>query len=508
MTKFVPKIPKPELFLGFVAPIGASLEPALRSFRGYLESHGYEVEEVKVTNIFRAMAPYVQPKQPLVPSPKLQRYKSYIAYGNQLREHFNDDAILAATAIGQIVRRRTRLKRSKPSDQYAGTAYLIHQFKRKEEIELLRAVYGRLFFQVSVYQRRGSRVEALARKFAASENSARAEKYRFQAEEIVQVDAEEVGETHGQRVAKIFHDADFIVGLDSTQPTSDEQIVRFCELLFSSNSVSPSKSEYGMFAAKAAALRTLDLSRQVGAAIFTPEGEVICMGSNEVPTGAGGTYWPETGFDARDYKLEADTNETRKKQMLTELAEMFGGENAEKLLANSRVKDSQFMDALEYGRIVHAEMSAITDAARLGRPIRGGVLYCTTFPCHMCAKHIVAAGLSKVIFLEPYPKSLAAELHSDSLQVEGADRGQYSEYPAVRFEHFFGITPRRYRELFERARRKNDDGNFIPYANGAALPIIDIKVPFYTRFEDIILEVLKSTIKYDQVFSDSAMPED
>jgi deoxycytidylate deaminase len=452
------------------------------------------------------MAPYIQPKQPLDTSQKFQRYKSYIAYGNQLRDHFDDDSILAATAIGQITRRRTRRKRTQTTEQYSGTAYLIHQFKRKEEIELLRSVYGRLFFQVSIYQRRGSRVEALARKFAASENSARAEKFRYQAEEIVQVDAEEVGEAHGQQVAKIFHDADFIVGLDSTQPTAEEQVTRFCEVLFSSNSVSPSKSEYGMFAAKAAALRTLDLSRQVGAAIFSAEGEIICMGSNEVPSGTGGTYWPETGFDGRDFKLEMDSNERRKTQMLAELAEMFGGEGGEKPLADGRVKDSQFMDALEYGRIVHAEMSAISDAARLGRALKGGILFCTTFPCHMCAKHIVATGLSKVIFLEPYPKSLASELHPDSLLIEGADRGAYAEYPAVQFEHFFGITPRRYQELFHRGKRKDEDGNFIPYMNGTPSPIVDIKVPFYTHFESIILEVLKGVIKDDQVFDGDAKP--
>jgi deoxycytidylate deaminase len=57
------------------------------------------------------------------------------------------------------------------------------------------------------------------------------------------------------------------------------------------------------------------------------------------------------------------------------------------------------MDALEYGRIIHAEMSAICDAARLGRSIKNAVLFTTTFPCHMCAKHIVAAGITKVVFL-------------------------------------------------------------------------------------------------------------
>ena len=55
------------------------------------------------------------------------------------------------------------------------------------------------------------------------------------------------------------------------------------------------------------------------------------------------------------------------------------------------------MDALEYGRMVHAEMSSLCDAARLGHMFQGGTLYCTTFPCHMCAKHIVAAGIARVV---------------------------------------------------------------------------------------------------------------
>jgi deoxycytidylate deaminase len=94
-------------------------------------------------------------------------------------------------------------------------------------------------------------------------------------------------------------------------------------------------------------------------------------------------------------------------------------------MKRKEISDSQFMDALEYGRIVHAEMSAISDAARNGRAIKDTVLYSTTFPCHMCAKHIVAAGIAKVIFLEPYPKSLASDLHSDSIEIENSDRGQY-----------------------------------------------------------------------------------
>ncbi|MFG1421874.1 deaminase [Roseixanthobacter liquoris] len=158
------------------------------------------------------------------------------------------------------------------------------------------------------------------------------------------------------------------------------------------------------------------------------------------------------------------------------------------ILKNNNIKEAQIMDALEYGRITHAEMSAICDAARTGRSVKSGTLFSTTFPCHMCAKHIVSAGLSKVIFLEPYPKSLASDLHSDSIQIENNDRGQYSKYPAVSFEHFYGVSPRRYREIFERSKRKSDDGQFQAFIDDERKPFIDIKIPVYGELEKLVIE--------------------
>ncbi len=145
------------------------------------------------------------------------------------------------------------------------------------------------------------------------------------------------------------------------------------------------------------------------------------------------------------------------------------------------------MDALEYGRIVHAEMNAITDAARLGIPLKDAILYSTTFPCHMCAKHIVSAGIKEVVFLEPYPKSLAADLHSDSIQIEGTSRGAYDGYEAVKFRHFAGVTPRRYRELFERVSRKKG-GNFLEYISGKARPNVNLFAPFYAELELLVIK--------------------
>jgi hypothetical protein len=197
------KIKYPELFFGFVAPIGADIQAALRAFKAYLQARDYRVVEIKVTDMFNVLERYVVPKKPLSKASELARYETYIAYGNLLRETFQDD-ILAASAIRRVMDKRLKHSAFGHPEKIA---YLLHQFKRKEEIDLLRNVYGRLFFQVSVYSRRGARVDYLSRKFASSENRPLAQANRDSAEKLITRDENEVEEKHGQRVASIFHDA-------------------------------------------------------------------------------------------------------------------------------------------------------------------------------------------------------------------------------------------------------------------------------------------------------------
>ena len=47
---------------------------------------------------------------------------------------------------------------------------------------------------------------------------------------------------------------------------------------------------------------------------------------------------------------------------------------------------------------VHAEQNAISDAARRGIPLSGSIAYVTHFPCIVCAKLLVAAGISEIKF--------------------------------------------------------------------------------------------------------------
>lgn len=227
-----------------------------------------------------------------------------------------------------------------------------------------------------------------------------------------------------------------------------------------------------------------------------------------MPKAGGGTYWEDDEFDNRDYVREIDSNQQRKREMIAELMHLVQpNADIDQLLKDKRVRDCQFMDALEYGRVVHAEMCALSDAARLGHSVKHGVLYTTTFPCHMCAKHIVAAGIDKIVFLEPYPKSLAADLHSDSIIIEGGDRGHFHGYPAVKFEHFHGVSPRRYRDMFQRGKRKDEDtGALEKYIGGnIPMPNIDVKYPFYANLEDHVTNIAMREIR--KVVDDTTIAE-
>lgn len=98
-------------------------------------------------------------------------------------------------------------------------------------------------------------------------------------------------------------------------------------------------------------------------------------------------------------------------------------------------------------------MDALLSAARKGVSTVGSRLFVTTFPCHYCARHIVSAGVDEVQFIEPYPKSLAIDLHDDSIVVEAADWKPPSESGThVRFRPFSGVSPRLYRRVFIKNR--------------------------------------------------------
>ncbi|MDD3921628.1 MAG: cytidine/deoxycytidylate deaminase family protein [Eubacteriales bacterium] len=63
---------------------------------------------------------------------------------------------------------------------------------------------------------------------------------------------------------------------------------------------------------------------------------------------------------------------------------------------------------------IHAEQNAIIQAAKLGVSIDNATLYCTHQPCVICAKMIVNAGISRVVYGEGYPDEFALQIFQDA----------------------------------------------------------------------------------------------
>jgi deoxycytidylate deaminase len=208
-----------------------------------------------------------------------------------------------------------------------------------------------------------------------------------------------------------------------------------------------------MFLAYAASLRSGDLSRQVGAALACAGGDVISLGCNDVPAPGGGLYTADHGeADQRDHKLKSDSNDLRKAEIIDDIITRFTKKflpdrDPNEILTEARplLKETLVGDVTEFGRAVHAEMDALLTAGRNGISFSAATLYTTTFPCHTCTRHVVTAGVSRVVYIEPYPKSLARELHSDAIRISGPHKKEDRRIP---FEPFLGIGPRRFFDLF------------------------------------------------------------
>ena len=111
----------------------------------------------------------------------------------------------------------------------------------------------------------------------------------------------------------------------------------------------------------------------------------------------------------------------------------------------------------------------------------------------MCAKHIIDAGLKRVVYIEPYAKSLAGELHSDAMSIdETAGVGK------IACEPFLGIAPRRYVDFYsmttkEGLLKKRGDGSGDTRPGALASEVAGAALSYIQR-ESLAAKLLKSIL--------------
>lgn len=483
-----PDITKSELVFGLVGPTGVDLTRVCDALTAQLKSVGYQTKIVTLSGL---ILPFKGASKGF--SNEFERIDTLMSEGTSLRRDTGQADVVARLGLAEIraLRKSITGDANKPVD--TGVAYVVRSFKRPEEVQLYRDVYGKAFTLISVYAPRETRKRNLASKLhGIQHDDASPEELAVR---LITRDFEEDGNL-GQKVSGTFPLADFFLTSGSLSQV-ENSLKRLVRLTFGDPYISPTRDEQGMFFAQAAALRSLDLSRQVGAAITTPEGDILATGCNEVPKFGGGLYWEGDDGIARDAEVGHDSNIQIKRELISDafqrmqrkgwLVSPFHNMSAEELARDSVdgkygfFRESRIFDVIEFGRAVHAEMAAITQAAMLGRPLKSTTLYCTTFPCHICARHIVASGIKEVLFIEPYEKSRTDRLFADSISVEPHEPSP----KRANFRSFVGVAPRRYMEYFSMSTdRKGRDGKVITNESIALEPRIRRIFPTYLFIEN------------------------
>ncbi|OWO79563.1 cytidine deaminase [Photorhabdus luminescens] len=440
-----------EVVIGLVGAVGTDLEIIKDSITQKLNAFRYDVQEVRISSEIISVLRDI-------PSTKdnYERISCLMSEGNYLREASLDNSILALAAAAKINKGRGK-KNALPIPSVR-KAYIINSLKHPDEVNALRDIYANGFFLIGVYTGESQRLRNLIVDKCIDE---------VKAKKLIDRDSNE-GSKWGQNTRDTYELSDFFISYDGNKNRTDNNIWRILDLIFGNPYVTPTFDEYAMFMAFSASLRSGDLSRQVGA-VLTKDKNIISTGANDVPQFGGGLYWPdyvgdiiEDAENGRDYKIGEDSNAKQKRLIIEDILKDILDEQKEvfkEYLLKSKIKD-----ITEYGRVVHAEMEAILACARSNISTHNGILYCTTFPCHNCAKHIVASGIKRVVYIEPYPKSKAFDFHPDSISIPEEEISNSK----VIFEPFVGVGPRCFFNLFStnlgvgyKIKRKDQDGKAV-----------------------------------------------
>lgn len=439
----------PELVIGIVTPVGTNTEALVANIRGALSSWAYSSQVVKLTDRLRL-------DQPPVGEFEDARVERLIAAGNEFcRRHQNssepngDPAAMARLAVSAIQDYRIRQHRSagrvkERAADLAGApverrAYIIHSLKRPAEVKFLRDLYGRQFVLLASQGTVDERLHNLmGRSLSATDEASK----RAVATRLMEKDAEEQ-DPLGQRVNDTYPMADFFL--------HRSDVGRTLAVLFGDQREAPHSGEYAMYVAHATAARSLAASRKVGA-VLVREASVVSAGYNDVPFG-----------QVPDVVAGTDTSERLKEANVTDTVNRLisagwvppppphGSSETPAKSALEALRGGELLNVIEYQRPVHAEAQAIDDAARRGVATSGAHMYVTTFPCHLCFKHVLSAGVSEVRYIDPYSKSRAREMFPKAAE--------------ERLTPYEGVAPAAYVRFFSERPP--------PVSNAGAFPVPD-----------------------------------
>ena len=362
--------------------------------------------------------------------------------GNRLREA---DAAAIAKKVGEQIK----------ATAYNDEDIIVDSIRNPAEVEYFSAAFPRFFLLA---------LDASSEvRWLRKQSDYESDEERFKQDDMRDKGDEEP--RHGQQTESCVYLSDVVIDNEKQIAYRRDwdlfflKIKQYIDLMKNPGYRQPTFKELYMHLAYAVSLKSSCNKRQVGAIIVSAgvpetgtvlrprdelESYVLASGYNDVPIGErmcaelGGRSNPR--FCSRDdYEQKALRNIKYCPGCGTELNITSGELVPYKCpKCNARLpRDFTPGKLLDLCRAVHAEEAAIIQAAKLGSSsLNGAELYTTTFPCLLCCKSIINAGIKKIVYREPYPMDESVKmLHNCSIVLE-----KYEGVNAWAFDKMFRVT--------------------------------------------------------------------
>lgn len=146
----------------------------------------------------------------------------------------------------------------------------------------------------------------------------------------------------------------------------------------------PDWDTYFMGICRAVAARSIDAETQVGCVIVNPQRRIVSTGYNAFPAGVNDEFWPRR---RQAVVLVPAVGVARRGDI--------SAEELQSVEYDWRRDPHYHYQVDKYAAMTHAEMNAIVSAQD---DLHGCTLYTELFPCHECAKAIITAGITRIVY--------------------------------------------------------------------------------------------------------------
>lgn len=333
--------------------------------------------------------------------------------GSAIDHVFNPDKIFRlATRTNKLIKLLRKINKSNNIEQ---TCIIIDAIRNPFEALYFRERYA-AFYLMSINVDDHNRIHRLQKT------------YNLNLEQIKKIDDKEYPEEMSDEMFFVSQNIQRCIELSDIhinnhhveseeRPSLQSTLIRYVSLILHPGLITPTHKERCMQIAYNAKFNSGCLSRQVGAVVTDTDYSVKSIGWNCVPKGQISCLLRNAKDLINNENMETysdfENNDTQFRKILKDKfsnsirdddnTHFLNGRNLSycfKNIYNINKKDKNQV----HTRALHAEENAFLQIVKCGgQGVKNGYLFTTASPCELCSKKAYQLGISKIIYIDPYP---------------------------------------------------------------------------------------------------------